>query len=111
MVRRMKTPVGAINRLIDRYLHPLAEKDPTWWIIDGILHSTVEYWLRGQNTHRSIDKFLQYNLEPFLKTLTDKYKDNIDLLSAIDDIQRKFDIDIAGIVTHTVRELWKMIKY
>jgi hypothetical protein len=42
--KRKRSPytVGEINRLIDVLIHPLAEKDTSFILLDGVLHALNE---------------------------------------------------------------------
>ena len=51
---------GELNKTVDDLCHPLAEIDPTFLIIDGLLHGIIE-----QNPPESILKFIHYNLAHF----------------------------------------------
>jgi hypothetical protein len=64
--KRKRSPytVGEINRLIDVLIHPLAEKDTSFILLDGILHA-----LNERNPPQSLRKFIKYNLPEIVKRI------------------------------------------
>lgn len=49
--------IGELNKTVDALLHPLAEVDPAFLILDGVVHSIIE-----QNPPESVMKFIHHNL-------------------------------------------------
>jgi hypothetical protein len=45
------------TRLVDSVLHPVAEKHPLVWLVDGAIHAAVE-----QNPEMSLKKFLKFTV-------------------------------------------------
>ena len=65
MVRRRLTYTnGELNRLIDGLIHSKARKDPSLWVLDGLLHAIVE-----QNPKVSAKKFLLYDGPEIIKQI------------------------------------------
>lgn len=64
--RKRKTlyTVGEVNRLIDTLVHPLAEKDQGFILLDGFLHA-----LNERNPPLSLRKFMKYNLPEIVKRM------------------------------------------
>ena len=56
--------MGEINKLIDVLVHPLAEKDKSFIIVDGVLHA-----LNERNPPQSLRKFIKYDLPEILKKM------------------------------------------
>jgi hypothetical protein len=55
--KRSSYTVGEINKLIDVLIHPLAEKDKSFILLDGVLHAFNE-----RDPPQSLLKFIKYNL-------------------------------------------------
>jgi hypothetical protein len=52
---------------VDAFLHPLVKLDPSFLIIDALLHGIVE-----QNPPESLAKFIKYNLPRLLDKLAQR---------------------------------------
>jgi hypothetical protein len=52
---------GEVNRMVDALLHPLAEVDPAFLVLDGVVHCMIE-----QNPPESVLKFIHHNLPKLL---------------------------------------------
>jgi len=64
-----KTFKGKANRFIDELIHPYFKENPTFILLDGLLHAIVE-----QNPNESLRKFARYNLPEFLTNKTKRTK-------------------------------------
>ena len=40
--RKAVYTTGELNKLVDSAIHPLAEKNPILWFVDGVLHAAIE---------------------------------------------------------------------
>lgn len=62
--RKRRSPYtdGEVNKLIDSFLHPIARRDPYFWVADTLLHGLVE-----QDPGVTLDKFIRYNLPKILE--------------------------------------------
>jgi hypothetical protein len=52
---------GELNKTVDALLHPLADLDPAFLVLDGVIHGIIE-----QNPPESILKFIHHNLPRLL---------------------------------------------
>jgi hypothetical protein len=64
-----KTVRGNANMRIDELIHPYFKENPTFILLDGLLHAIVE-----QNPSESLRKFLVYNLPELRRHLVNKPK-------------------------------------
>lgn len=46
---------GQLNKMIDSLFHPIAHRDPYYWLADTILHALVE-----QDPSVTVGKFMRY---------------------------------------------------
>ena len=56
--------MGEVNKLIDVLIHPLAEKDKAFVLLDGVLHAINE-----RNAPLSLRKFIKYNLPEIVRKI------------------------------------------
>lgn len=97
-----KTTLGKINKTIDVWLHPLAEENPLIWIVDGMLHSAVEYYFKGQNVKKSVNKFVEYNLIPLLQSIEDHANDPSIIPFAVVKILEYMGVDMKKILQEEI---------
>lgn len=60
---------GQLNSLIDDVCHPFFKENPSFILVDGILHGMVE-----NDPPESFRKFVRYNLPKIVKEVTRKRK-------------------------------------
>jgi hypothetical protein len=60
---------GELNETVDAFLHPLARVDPSFLVIDGVIHGFVE-----RNPPETVAEFVQYNLPILVAELLRKRK-------------------------------------
>ncbi len=60
---------GELNRFIDAVCHPLAKIDPSFLLLDGLLHGVVE-----RNPPESVMKFIHHNLPTLLEEYSHRAK-------------------------------------
>lgn len=58
---------GELNRLVDSLVHPLAEKNATFILVDGALHAIIE-----GNPAESAKKFMKFSLPGLTRSLLDQ---------------------------------------
>jgi len=54
--RRGRSSKALLNEVVDRFMHPLFERDRVFVLADGLLHAMIE-----QNPRESVRKFVIYN--------------------------------------------------
>jgi hypothetical protein len=59
---------GEVNKGIDAIFHPLAKKEPLYYIADGIAHG-----LNERNLPVSIEKFMRYNVPKMFEAYLKKW--------------------------------------
>ena len=64
------------NKLIDQLIHPLARKDPRFWLLDFGLHCLAE-----QNLRRSLAKAVRYYGPQFGRELADEIANRLEVLA------------------------------
>jgi len=105
---RPRTTLGKINKTIDVWLHPLAEENPAIWIVDGMLHSAIEYLFRGQSVRKSVNKFIEYNLIPLLQSIEENADNPLIVPYAVTKIMEFIGIDVRqimkGVVNSWIRD-------
>ena len=65
--RRRVFTDGELNRLVDGFFHPLAKRNRWFFIVDGLFHGLIE-----RDPHKTLRKFMRYNLADFLKERDEK---------------------------------------
>jgi hypothetical protein len=50
--------------MIDSFVHPIAQDDARYWLLDSFLHGVVE-----QDPELTVKKFLRYNVPKILQQL------------------------------------------
>ena len=55
---------GELNLIIDSFMHPIAEKDAKFWVLDGMIHGLIE-----KNPSNSVRKFITYSLPRLLSQI------------------------------------------
>jgi hypothetical protein len=53
---------GELNRLVDDLCHPFYKENPSYMLVDAVLHGLIE-----RNPPESVRKFLRYNLPTTVK--------------------------------------------
>jgi hypothetical protein len=54
--------VGQGNKIVDAVFHPLAKRDPRYWLVDAIAHGIIE-----QDPLASVQKFVRYTLPKMIE--------------------------------------------
>ena len=60
---------GQLNRLVDDLIHPFFKEDPSFVLVDGLLHGVVE-----NDLPLTVKKFIKYDFPKLLKEINRKEK-------------------------------------